>query len=45
VAEGVLDRLVNCAHHVLMEGRSYRPNKRPGARPAPTDSTKGAATG
>jgi DNA replication protein DnaC len=31
VAEGVLDRLVNCAHHVLMEGRSYRPNKRPGA--------------
>jgi DNA replication protein DnaC len=35
IAEGVLDRLVNCAHHVLMEGRSYRPNKRPGARPAP----------
>jgi len=35
IAEGVLDRLVNCAHHVLMEGRSYRPNRRPGARPAP----------
>ena len=30
VAESVLDRLVNSAHHVFMEGRSYRPNKRPG---------------
>ena len=39
VAEGVLDRLVNCAHHVLMQGKSYRPNKRPGA------STQGGATG
>ena len=43
VAEGVLDRLVNCAHHLLMEGRSYRPNKRPGARQA--GSTEGGATG
>jgi len=34
VAEGVLDRLVNSAHHVYMQGRSYRPNLRPG-RPAP----------
>jgi len=42
VAEGVLDRLVNCAHHVLMEGRSYRPNKRPGTRRAP--STQGGAS-
>jgi DNA replication protein DnaC len=41
VAEGVLDRLVNCAHHVLMEGRSYRPNKRPGTRPS---STSGGTT-
>jgi hypothetical protein len=41
VAEGVLDRLVNCAHHMLIDGRSYRPNKRPGARPAlTTDSPK-----
>jgi DNA replication protein DnaC len=41
VAEGVLDRLVNCAHHILMDGRSYRPNKRPGAQVAnTTDSTK-----
>jgi DNA replication protein DnaC len=30
VAEGALDRLVNRAHHLLMEGNSYRPNKRPG---------------
>jgi DNA replication protein DnaC len=43
VAEGVLDRLVNCAHHVLMEGKSYRPNKRPGTRQA--GSTEGGATG
>jgi DNA replication protein DnaC len=43
VAEGALDRLVNRAHHLLMEGNSYRPNKRPGnGRP---HSTKGAATG
>jgi len=33
VAESVLDRLINTAHHIHMEGRSYRPNKRPG-RPA-----------
>lgn len=25
-----LDRLVNGAHHLAMQGRSYRPNKRPG---------------
>jgi DNA replication protein DnaC len=43
VAEGVLDRLVNCAHHVLMEGKSYRPNKRPGTRQA--GSTQGGAQG
>ncbi len=29
VAEGALDRLVNSSHHVFMQGRSYRPNKRP----------------
>lgn len=34
VAESILDRLVNGAHHLAMEGRSYRPNKRPG-RPDP----------
>ncbi|HYA69158.1 MAG TPA: IS21-like element helper ATPase IstB [Acidimicrobiales bacterium] len=30
VAESILDRLVNTAHHVEMSGRSYRPRKRPG---------------
>lgn len=40
VAESVLDRLINTAHHLHLDGRSYRPNKRPGR--TPTD--KGAAT-
>ena len=30
LAEGALDRLVNSAHHVLMQGQSYRPRHRPG---------------
>jgi DNA replication protein DnaC len=30
VAESILDRVVNGAHHLAMDGRSYRPNKRPG---------------
>jgi DNA replication protein DnaC len=30
VAESILDRLVNTAHHVHMNGRSYRPTRRPG---------------
>ena len=29
VAESILDRLINTAHHINMTGRSYRPNKRP----------------
>lgn len=33
VSESILDRIVNTAHHVHMEGRSYRPNKRPGQTP------------
>lgn len=40
VAESVLDRLINTAHHIHLEGRSYRPKKRPG----PTSEKKGAAT-
>lgn len=36
VAESVLDRLTNTAHHVHMDGRSFRPNKRPGRRSGPT---------
>ena len=30
VAESILDRVVNDAHHIAMPGRSYRPNHRPG---------------
>jgi len=30
VAESILDRVINTAHHVHMPGRSYRPNRRPG---------------
>jgi DNA replication protein DnaC len=30
VAESILDRLVNTAHHLHMDGRSYRPKRRPG---------------
>ena len=30
VAESILDRVVNTAHHIAMPGRSYRPNRRPG---------------
>lgn len=41
VAEGALDRLVNSAHHVLMEGRSYRPLKRPDRVGAPAPETSG----
>jgi DNA replication protein DnaC len=33
VAESILDRVVNGAHHLHMEGRSYRPMKRPGPAP------------
>jgi hypothetical protein len=32
VSESILDRLVNSAHHVHMDGKSYRPTKRPGAK-------------
>jgi DNA replication protein DnaC len=32
VAESILDRIVNSAHHIHMDGRSYRPNRRPGAK-------------
>jgi DNA replication protein DnaC len=31
VAEGVLHRVVNSAHQVFMDGKSYRPTKRPGS--------------
>ncbi len=34
VAESILDRIVNSAHHVHMDGRSFRPNRRPGGKEA-----------
>lgn len=33
VAESILDRIVNTAHHIAMPGRSYRPRRRPSATP------------
>ncbi|CAL9328876.1 hypothetical protein SUDANB9_00027 [Streptomyces sp. enrichment culture] len=38
VAESLLDRLINSSHQVIMNGPSYRPNKRPKGpteKPAP----------
>ena len=32
LAEGALDRLINCSHHLVLEGRSYRPLLRPGSQ-------------
>lgn len=32
VAESILDRIINAAHHLHMDGRSYRPNNRPRAK-------------
>ncbi len=29
LAEGALDRLINASHHVTLQGRSYRPQRRP----------------
>lgn len=37
VAESLLDRLINTSHQVIMNGPSYRPNKRP--RTPPTSPT------
>jgi DNA replication protein DnaC len=30
VGESILDRLINASHQILMDGKSYRPNRRPG---------------
>ena len=40
LAEGALDRLINAAHHVTLEGRSYRPRQRPDARARSEDVIK-----
>jgi DNA replication protein DnaC len=47
LAESILDRLVNGAHHVVMTGRSYRPLRRPDQphtvnAAAGTDATPGS---
>lgn len=41
VAESVLDRIINTAHHLHLDGRSYRPKQRPGQTPR---RAKGGAT-
>ena len=33
VGESVLDRVINSSHHLLLDGKSYRPNRRPGRPP------------
>lgn len=33
VAESVLDRIINTAHHIHLDGRSYRPQQRPETTP------------
>lgn len=38
VAESLLDRLINTSHQVIMNGPSYRPNKRPRNRTDKPDS-------
>ncbi len=36
VGESILDRVLNTSHHLLLDGRSYRPRRRPGQhKPAP----------
>jgi DNA replication protein DnaC len=40
VAESILDRVVNGAHHIHMPGRSYRPNHRPTTPTPPGSQTK-----
>ena len=32
VGESILDRLINSSHDVFLEGKSYRPTRRPGAK-------------
>lgn len=34
VGESILDRVINTSHHLLLDGKSYRPRRRPG-RPGP----------
>jgi len=41
LAEGALDRLINAAHHVTLEGKSYRPRQRPDVK----ERSEGVITG
>ena len=34
VGESILDRVLNTSHHPLLEGKSYRPRRRPGQHKA-----------
>ncbi len=43
LAEGALDRLVNAAHHVILEGKSYRPRQRPDAKQGAGPSARAVA--
>jgi hypothetical protein len=45
VAESLLDRLINSSHQVFMNGPSYRPNKRPGAKQRPQETAHGGRLG
>jgi DNA replication protein DnaC len=45
LAEGLLDRLLNSAHTVLMLGRSYRPTQRPADPAGPGEGNRRAAGG
>jgi DNA replication protein DnaC len=38
VGESILDRLINTSHHLLIDGNSYRPRRRPGHPRGETDS-------
>ena len=40
LAEGALDRLINASHHVILEGKSYRPRQRPDANARPDGPAK-----
>ena len=46
LAEGILDRLLNCAHQIVLSGRSYRPQLRPDSGLAgPVTTALGAVIG
>lgn len=43
VGESILDRVINTSHHLLMDGKSYRPRRRP-SRTAPRAATHASAS-